>query len=66
MDGASLVTFSLHGTALAAHRLVMRVIRDQHAASGSLAGLCGRAVGLIEAQADAVCRDLHRDRMISC
>ena len=41
LAGASLLTFSLDGSAVTAHRLVMRVIRENLAVAGSLnAGAC--------------------------
>ena len=45
LAGASLLTFSLDGSAVSAHRLVMRVIRENLAASNALTAVCagGRA-----------------------
>ena len=49
LAGASLLTFSLDGSSVTAHRLVMRVIRENLAASNSLTAVC-------EAAADAARR----------
>ena len=43
LAGASLLTFSLDGSAVTAHRLVMRVIRENLAASNSLTAVCEAA-----------------------
>ena len=51
LAGASLLTFSVDGSAVAAHRLVMRVIREQAAARNALAGICASAAGLLEEMA---------------
>ena len=40
LAGVSLVTFSVDGTAVTAHRLVMRVIRENLAAAGKLTAAC--------------------------
>lgn len=61
LAGASLLTFTVDGSAVIAHRLVMRVIREQLAARGALAGTCGAAAGLLDALAVALARPLGRD-----
>jgi hypothetical protein len=62
LAGESLVTFSVDGSVVAAHRLVMRVIREQAAASGALAGACAAAAGLLDDQARPLERSWHEDR----
>ena len=62
LAGASLLTFSVDGTVVTAHRLVMRVIRDSLAAAGALAGVCQAAAGLLDARADALWERRHADR----
>jgi tetratricopeptide (TPR) repeat protein len=44
---ASLLTLSLDGTTVAAHRLVMRVIRDMQAETGLLGRVCDHAARLL-------------------
>jgi hypothetical protein len=44
----SLLTFSVDGSAVTAHRLVMRVIREQAAARNTLTSTCTAAAGLLE------------------
>ena len=58
----SLVTLSVDGSSVAAHRLVMRVIREQAAARGALAGTCAAAAGLLDDQARSLERSWHEDR----
>jgi hypothetical protein len=58
----SLLTFSVDGSAVTAHRLVMRVIREQAAARGALAGVCAAAAGLLDDLADSLKRSWHEDR----
>jgi flagellar basal body rod protein FlgC len=43
----SLLTFSVDGSAVSAHRLVMRVIRENLAASGALTAVCEKASDLL-------------------
>jgi hypothetical protein len=64
LEGASLVTFSVDGPAVtvAAHRLVMRVIRENLAASGLLAGTCQVAARMLDQQAQAMSERLHEDQ----
>ncbi len=61
LAGASLLSFSLDGSMVAAHRLVMRVIRDLHAETGSLGQVCDRAAQALLGQAEAL-RDFHAKR----
>jgi tetratricopeptide (TPR) repeat protein len=58
----SLLTFSVDGSAVSTHRLVMRVIRDNLAAHGSLAEVCEAAVRLLDQEADARWDRWHEDR----
>ena len=59
---ASLLTFSLDGSAVSAHRLVMRVIWENLAATGFLTGVCRAAAQLLVGQAAAMVRSWHEDR----
>jgi hypothetical protein len=59
LAGASLLTFSVDGSAVTVHRLVMRVIREQAAARNELAGICAAAVGLLEQLAGSLERSSH-------
>jgi tetratricopeptide (TPR) repeat protein len=61
LAGASLLTFTVDGTAVTAHRLVTRVIRDQLAATGRLADVCQVAARLLDAQATALSPSWHED-----
>jgi tetratricopeptide (TPR) repeat protein len=47
LAAASLLTFSVDGTAVAAHRLTMRVARERQAGNGTLAGTAAGAVALL-------------------
>ena len=62
LAGSSLLTFSLDGSAVTAHRLVMRVIRENLAADNALTAVCESAArllnGLVESQRD----NWHEDR----
>jgi tetratricopeptide (TPR) repeat protein len=62
LAGTSLVTFSVDGLAVTAHRLVMRVIRENLAAAGLLAATCQAAAGLLGQQAGALSGRWHDDR----
>jgi tetratricopeptide (TPR) repeat protein len=62
LAGASLLTFSVDGTVVTAHRLVMRVIRDSLAAAGALTGICEAAAVLLTARAGALWERSHTDR----
>ena len=50
LAGASLLTFSLDGSSVSAHRLVMRVIRENLASGGSLTAVCEAAARLLHGQ----------------
>jgi tetratricopeptide (TPR) repeat protein len=62
LERASLLTFSVDGTTVTAHRLVMRVIRDTLAAIGALAEVCQAVAMLLEARAGALWPQRHADR----
>ena len=51
LAGTSLLTFSVDGTRVTAHRLVMRVIRESLAAAGTLTAVCESAAGLLDGRA---------------
>jgi tetratricopeptide (TPR) repeat protein len=65
LAGASLLTFSLDGSAVAAHRLVMRVIRENLAAGGVLTEVCAAAARLFDGQVDSLNQRWHEDRAAS-
>jgi hypothetical protein len=54
LAGASLLTFSVDGASVSAHRLVTRVIREQLAAGQGLTAVCEAAARLLHAQAKAL------------
>ena len=62
LAGASLLTFSLDGSAVSAHRLVMRVIRENLAADGALIAVCQVAAQLLDGLAGSWSEDWHQDR----
>jgi hypothetical protein len=62
LAGESLVTFSVDGSAVAAHRLVMRVVREHCAARGALVGVCAAAAGLLDDLADSLEPSWYEDR----
>jgi tetratricopeptide (TPR) repeat protein len=62
LAGVSLLTFSVDGSAVTAHRLVMRVIREQLAARGSLMGVCVTAAELLDELAGSLTESWHEDR----
>jgi tetratricopeptide (TPR) repeat protein len=62
LAGASLLTFSVDGSTVTAHRLVMRVIRDQLVARDALVAVCSTAAGLLDALAESLDRAWHEDR----
>jgi tetratricopeptide (TPR) repeat protein len=62
LAGASLLTFSLDGSTVTAHRLVTRVIRDNLAATGSLLSVCQTAALLLDRQAPTLRNAWHKDR----
>ena len=62
LAGASLLTFSLDGSAVSAHRLVMRVIRENLAADGALTAVCQAAGRLLDGLATPLAETWHEDR----
>ena len=56
----SLLAFSLDGQAVAAHRLVLRVVRDTLAQQGRLAAVCRAAAAVLDARAGALAGSLDR------
>jgi tetratricopeptide (TPR) repeat protein len=62
LAGVSLLTFSVDGSVVTAHRLVMRVIRESLAADGSLTAVCLAAARLLEGRAQALWPSWHEDR----
>jgi tetratricopeptide (TPR) repeat protein len=63
LAGMSLLTFSVDGAAVTAHRLVMRVIRENLAATGSLRAVCGAVARLLRSQVTLLEQSWHRDRV---
>jgi tetratricopeptide (TPR) repeat protein len=59
---ASLLTFSVDGTTVSVHRLVMRVIREQLAAGDSLTTVCLAAARLLDRMAGSLGEGWHQDR----
>ena len=62
LAGLSLLTFSVDGSDVSAHRLVMRVIRENLAASGSLTAVCTAAARLLDGLAESMREKWHEDR----
>jgi tetratricopeptide (TPR) repeat protein len=62
LAGTSLLTFSLDGTSLSAHRLVIRVIRENLAAAGSLTAVCEVAAQRLDELANGLTATWHQDR----
>jgi tetratricopeptide (TPR) repeat protein len=62
LAGASLLTFSVDGSSVTAHRLVMRVIREQLAAGNSLTAICTAAAQLLEGLAESLSSTWHQNR----
>ena len=61
LAGSSLLTFSTGGATVAAHRLVMRVIRERLARQGRLAATCLAAAAALQARAGSL-REVWQDR----
>ena len=61
LAGSSLLTFSVDGGTVTAHRLVMRVIRERLAREGQLAATCQAAAAALEARAGSL-RQAWQDR----
>ena len=62
LAGASLLTFSVDGISVSAHRLVMRVIRENLAADNALAVVCESAARLLDGLAASQWETWHEDR----
>ena len=62
LAGVSMLTFSVDGSAVTAHRLVMRVIRENLTAAGSLAAVCEAAARLLTGQVRSLSKSWHEDR----
>ena len=62
LAGLSLLTFSVDGSDVSAHRLVLRVIRENLAASGSLTAVCMAAARLLDGLAESMRENWHKDR----
>jgi hypothetical protein len=62
LAGASLLTFSVDGSAVSAHRLVMRVVRENLAASDTLTAVCEAATRLLQGQTVSLEHSWHEDR----
>ena len=65
LAGASLLTFSLDGSAVSAHRLVMRVIRENLAAGGALTVVSAAAAQLLDGLASSLEESWHQDRAVT-
>jgi tetratricopeptide (TPR) repeat protein len=62
LAGLSLLTFSVDGSDVSAHRLVMRVIRENLAASGSLTAVCMASARLLDGLAESMRENWYEDR----
>jgi hypothetical protein len=65
LAGSSLLTFSVDGGTVTAHRLVMRVIRERLARQGRLAATCQAAATALEARAGPRAGSPRRSRCTS-
>ena len=65
LAGASLLTFSVDGSAVSAHRLVMRVIRENLAADGALTAVCQAAARLLDGLAASLEERWYEDRAVT-
>jgi enhancing lycopene biosynthesis protein 2 len=61
LAGASLLTFSVDGSSVSVHRLVMRVIREQLATGNSLTVVCAAGAQLLDGLAESLRRTWHED-----
>ena len=61
LAGSSLLTFSVDGATVTAHRLVMRVIRERLARQGRLAATCQAAAAALQARAGSL-REVWQER----
>ncbi len=65
LAGASLLTFSVDGSVVSAHRLVMRVIRENLAADGALTAACESAARLLDGLAASLEERWYEDRAVT-
>ena len=65
LAGVSLLTFSVDGFSVSAHRLVMRVIRENLAAGGALTAVCQAAARLLDGLAASLGERWHEDRAVT-
>ena len=62
LAGASLLTFSMDGSSVSVHYLVMRVIRERLAARNSLIAVCATAAELLDGLAESLRPTWHQNR----
>jgi tetratricopeptide (TPR) repeat protein len=62
LAGRSLLTFSLDGASVTAHRLAMRIIRENLAATSALTAVCQAAARLLDQMAGSLREGWHHDR----
>ncbi len=62
LAGASLLTFSVDGSSISAHRLVIRLVREQLAARNSLTVVCAVAAKLLDSVAGSLRSTWYKDR----
>jgi tetratricopeptide (TPR) repeat protein len=62
LAGASLLTFSVDGSSVSAHRLVTRVIREQLAGGNSLAAVCKVAARLLDRLSEPLGQTWYENR----
>jgi tetratricopeptide (TPR) repeat protein len=62
LAGSSLLTFSVDGSVVSVHRLVMRVIRENLASAAELAAVCEAAASLLDGQLKALSETWYVDR----
>ena len=65
LAGVSLLTFSVDGSSVIAHRLVMRVVRENLAAGGALTAVCQAAAGLLDGLVASLEERWHEDRAVT-
>ena len=65
LAGASLLTFSVDGSSVTVHRLVMRVIRESLAARSALATRCSAAADVLDGLARSLHKNWHQDRLLA-
>jgi tetratricopeptide (TPR) repeat protein len=65
LAGASLLTFSVDGSAVSTHRLVRRLIRENLAADGALTAVCQAAAQLLDGIADSLRESWHEHRAVT-